>query len=138
MGTTSDMPKVSGLGPLERPKDGVFINSKLLSAEDFRLGESCRETWETCEENLRRVPELVVSLGDDPNAGLGLPPGPDRGAEDWDILEGGRGSAMTELEIFSRGTLLGRFLGGNAGEPVLVVNSPKMSGISRLLLLEAS
>ena len=71
-------------------------------------------------------------MGDDPKAGLGVPLGLDKATEDVDILDGGLGSAMSELDIFSRCTLLGRFklafcLGGNAGAPVLVVNSPKMS-----------
>ena len=74
------LPNVNGLGPREKPKEGVFINSKLESVDIF-LGESdpdpdsCRLS---CEEILRcNVPEFIVdeSFGDEFGAGLGDPKG---------------------------------------------------------------
>ena len=66
-------PKVNGLGPREKPKEGVFINSKLESVDIF-LGESepdpdsCRLSCADTEEILRcNVPEFIVdeSFGDE-------------------------------------------------------------------------
>ena len=76
-------PKVNGLGPREKPKEGVFINSKLESVDIF-LGESepdpdsCRLSCADTEEILRcNVPEFIVdeSFGDEFGAGLGDPIG---------------------------------------------------------------
>ena len=77
------IPNVKGLGPLENPKEGVFIISKLVESLDiFRPGESVPESCRLiCDENFRgNVPELKVdkSFGEVFAAGLGDPLGLDR------------------------------------------------------------
>ena len=108
-----------------------FLEGESLELESVRL---------ICDENRRKVPPELDSFGDDPKAGLGVPLGLLRA--EVDILEGGRGRPMRELEIFSRCTELGLLrpefgafcLGGNAGAPDPTVNSPRISWTSRLVL----
>ncbi len=125
-GTTSDIPKVRGLGPLEIPY-GVRNASKSDREVDVEIGiiggvvEGGRsadftspEAFESLRDSLRRV-----SAG----AGLGEPRGLVAGAP---ILDGGRGNAISEFVIRSRWIWLGFTLGGNAG-CCSVLKSPMMS-----------